>query len=440
MTQTEQIGSEIRQQVFSVVLEGGASYQEIADMLGVKKTTARDHISNLKNEDGVPLGVRKVDGVKEFYYRPEVQEHPTNPSEPTGELRSKASVTKKAKEKVHELIQYLDRDLNGRAPAEPEGGLTVRESHEDMVCHRSDDHIGASYHDEYGNSTFDAELGIERVRTVSDRVFGLKARQEEAGVKFDTLHIVMGGDHLHGVGIHSDQPFETQLCLPEQLTIASDIYMEFIDRASKEFETVQVICQEGNHGELRGDGMGPDDNVDTAFFMTLDRRVRDRGYDNVKFVRSESGNFTNFRMRRRPEEDRQKAEALGCKPHELPTELQSGHRAHLRHGQNSLEHIGTSAGKKRWYAWKDQHDFDIAYRGHYHTFQFDSLASTPIIESGAIVPPSDFEESLAIWGEPAATVHGCSDNRTVTWFYPVSFEKPPVEPESEKKINLARKD
>jgi hypothetical protein len=276
----------------------------------VKETTARDYVSRLRSVDGVPLGVRQVDGVKEFYYRPEEQEHPTNPSEPTHELRSKASVTKDAKSKVHELIQYLDRDLNGRAVATPSDGLSVRDSNEDMVCHRSDDHIGAKYHDEYGNFTYNAEIGIQRVRAISDKVFEMKARQEAAGVDFDTFHLVLGGDHLHGIGIHSDMPWETQLSLPEQLTIASDIYMEFIDRACSEFDSVQVICQEGNHGELRGDGMGPEDNVDTAFFMSLDRRVRDRGYENIKFIRSKAGSYTNFRMRARPERDQEKAEAL----------------------------------------------------------------------------------------------------------------------------------
>jgi DNA-binding transcriptional ArsR family regulator len=402
LTTTATIDSQKRQQVFSLLQDGGATYEDIATALDISKSTARDHLSDLRNEDGIPLGTRRREGVKEFYYRPDAKEYPINPSEPTGELRSKASVTRDAKEKVHELIQYLDRDLNGRSPAIPDSGLSVRESHEDMVVHRSDDHIGASYTDEFGNQTFDAEIGIERVRTVSDKVFDLKARQEEAGVDFDTLHIVMGGDHLHGIGIHSDQPWETELSLPEQLTVASDLYMEFIDRAAKEFESVQVVCQKGNHGELRGDGMGPDDNVDTAFFMTLDRRVRDRGYENVKFVRSQAGNFTNFPLRGTTLND--------CE-----------HRGHLRHGQHSLIHIGTSAGKKRWLQWLHQHQFDVAYRGHYHEFRMENIVSNPVIMSGAIVPPSDFEESLAEWSEPAATVHGVSDERPVTWFYPIDF-------------------
>ncbi len=404
MTKQHTINSQKRQQVFTLLQNGGASYGKISDSLGISRSTARDHINNLQNVDGIPLGEREEDGAKVFYYRPDANEYPINPDEPTGELRSKASVTRDAKKKVHELIQYLDRDLNGRAPAVPEDGLSVRESHEDMVVHRSDDHIGANYTDEFGNDTFSAEIGIKRVRNVSDKVFSLKKRQEEAGVEFDTLHIVMGGDHLHGIGIHDDQPWETELSLPEQLTVASDIYMEFIDRASTEFESVQIVCQKGNHGELRGDGMGPDDNVDTAFFMTLDRRVRDRGYDNVKFVRSDGGNFTNFPLRGETLND--------CE-----------HRAHLRHGQHSLIHIGTSAGKKRWLQWLHQHNFDIAYRGHYHEFRIENIVSNPVLMSGAIVPPSDFEESLAEWSEPAATVHGVSDERAMTWMYPVNFDQ-----------------
>jgi predicted transcriptional regulator len=402
MSTTDTIDSQKRQQVFTLLLEGGATYDDLEESLGISRSTCRDHINDLQNIDGIPLGTRRKNGKKVFYYRPDAKEYPINPDEPTGKLRSKASVTRDAKEKVHELIQYLDADLNGRAPAVPDTGLSVRDSHEDMVVHRSDDHIGASYTDEFGNQTFDAQIGIERVRTVTNKVFNLKARQEEAGVDFDTLHIVMGGDHLHGIGIHSDQPWETELSLPEQLTVASDLYMEFIDRASKEFESVQVVCQKGNHGELRGDGMGPDDNVDTAFFMALDRRVRDRGYENVKFVRSEGGNFTNFPLRGETLND--------CE-----------HRGHLRHGQNSLIHIGTSAGKKRWLHWLHQHDFDIAYRGHYHEFRIENIVSKPVVMSGAIVPPSDFEESLAEWSEPAATVHGVSDERPMTWMYPIDF-------------------
>lgn len=394
--------TQTQQQTYTLIQNGGASYEEIAGALDCGKSTARDHVSALKSH-GLSIGDRTEDGRKIFYHRASEGEHPNTPDLPSGPLKSKAAITKSAKETVHGIIQHLQEDLHGRAPSTIEGNLTVRESHEDMVVHRSDDHIGAKYVGEFGDTTFDTETAIKRVREVSDKAFRLKKRQEEAGIDFDTLHILLGGDHMHGVGIYGDQPWETELSIPEQLSITSDLYMEFIDRASSEFDTVQLVCQRGNHGELRGDGMGPDDNVDDAFFMTLDKRIRDRGYENVRVITSAAGYFTNFPMR---------GETLSnCK-----------HRGHLRHGQNSLLHIGTSSGKKRWHQWLHQHDFDIAYRGHYHEFRYENIASKPVIMSGAIVPPSDFEESLAVWSEPAATVHGVSDERPVTWFYPLDFE------------------
>jgi hypothetical protein len=437
MSNCYNIGSQMRQQVFTVILNGGAGYEELSNTFSISQSTARDHVADLISKDGVPLESRSgKSGAKEFFHEPDTKtkDHPVNPDVDTSELRSKASVTKEAKEDVHELIQHIEKDLNGRAPAEPEGGLVRRDGNEDMVCHRSDDHIGAKYTDEFGNVTCEAEIIIDRVRTVSNEVFRQKEMKEAAGKEFDTLTIVMGGDHLHGTGIHEDQPWETELPIPAQLTVAGDIYMEFIDRAQREFDSVQIVCQEGNHGELRGDGMGPEDNVDTAFFMVLDRRVRDRGYDNVRFVRSHAGNFTNFRMRVDEEADREKADALDMEVHELPNDLLSGHRAHLRHGQNSLEHIGTSAGKKRWLFWKDQHEFDIAYRGHYHMMQLDSINSKPVLMSGAVIPPSDFEESLAEWDQPAATIHGVSDDEVLSWFKPIKFNTPlpdATEPEEE---------
>jgi hypothetical protein len=85
--------------------------------------------------------------------------------------------------------------------------------------------------------------------------------------------------------------------------------------------------------------------------MSLDTRVRDRGYDNVRFIRSASGNFTNFRMRAKQEEDVETAEALDMEVNELPPELQSGHRAHLRLGPLATlchiyreEAVGSMAG------------------------------------------------------------------------------------------------
>jgi predicted phosphodiesterase len=373
-----------------------ATYAELADLTGARNTTIRDHVASLINK-GVPVDKsRGKDGTVTVTYRPDEQEHPTNHNPKPSPNTALATHTKKKKSALIEMKEWLADDLNGRAPAVADGGLVSEVSNEDLAFHRSDDHIGAEYDDEFGVVTFDPEIATDRVKTTQQKGLELKRRQEKAGVDFDTGHLILGGDHVHGEGIHKNQPWESAMTLVDQVETASDLYMDFIEQMRDEFKTVQVVCQNGNHGELRGDGMSNDANADDVVFMTLDKRIRDRGYDDVTFIRSEAGNYTNFQMR--------------------------GHNAHLRHGQKSLFHIGTSSGKKRWLAWLQQHNFDIAYRGHYHEFRIENIHSKPVVMSGAVCPPSDYEEGLGTWSEPAATVHGVSDTRPISWMYPLDFQ------------------
>jgi DNA-binding Lrp family transcriptional regulator len=387
-------------QVLSI-LDAPTTTAEIAELLGgISTSTVRDHLSAIRSA-GVPLGEKyNSDGAKEFYRTVDTQ-LALDAARPTL-TTSKAAHTKAKKDVLKEVTDWLADDLTGRSAVVADGGLSVEPSREDMVVHRSDDHIGAYYEDEYNNVIYDEKIAAERVREINDRTFDLKHRQEQSGIEFDTLHILLGGDGVHGEGIHEDQPWESALTLIEQIELYTDLYMEFIDRATREFESVQVVCQRGNHGELRGDGMSPDANADDAAFMILEKRCGDRGYDNLTIRAPEGSFYTNFPIR----------------GNDLAT---ATHRGHLRHGQNSLFHVGTSSGENRWRGWFAKHQPDIAYRGHYHTFRYESLDNTPIIMSGAICPPSDYEESFASWSEPAATVHGVSDERVVTWFYPVFF-------------------
>lgn len=111
--------------------------------------------------------------------------------------------------------------------------------------------------------------------------------------------------------------------------------MEQIKRLSSRFPTVQVVCQPGNHGALEAsysDGA----NADRILYMMLDKAVRqDSSLDNITFIRNDSTAFTNFYTR----------------GNRADYERGGAWKFHLRHGQDSLEHIGTSAGKQRWYNW-----------------------------------------------------------------------------------------
>lgn len=368
----------------------------VADALGISESTARDHLTALINECGVPISEDEHGILYDRAQSGESVNATAPPSAPPIEDSSVAQHTIKKKEVLLEMRRTLAKELTNLGPVVADGGIKTEPSNEDIVWHRSDDHMGAEYTGEFGNLSFNPDIGLNRIEKVSRKGIELMHRQMEAGVEFDNGHVLMGGDHVHGEGIHRDQPWESAMTLVDQIETVHDAYIKFIAEIRHELDTVQVVCQRGNHGELRGDGMSADANADDIVYMMMEKTIHNKGWDNVTLIRSAGAYFTNFTMR--------------------------GHRGHLRHGQKSLYHIGTSSGENRWRGWRNMHGhFDIAYRGHYHTFKIESIDSCPVIMSGSICPPADFEESLAVWDEPAATVHGVSDSRPMTWFYPIDF-------------------
>ncbi|MFC6717936.1 ArsR family transcriptional regulator [Natrialbaceae archaeon GCM10025810] len=370
-----------------------ATVSEVADALGITESTVRDHLSAINeqipiiNRDGVRYPVTELR---------RLESHPTNYNQ-TANRASKASQTKAANQHLADLNDRLTRLLDRSVPAVADGGLAYDPSNEDVVIHRSDDHIGAEVYDEFGNLVFNKDIAAERIRSVTDSVMDLIDREEKADRQFDTAHLLLGGDTVTGENIFSHQPHEIDLTIDAQIDLACELYFEQIQRLAARFDSVQVVCQAGNHGELRANGMSQEANADRIVYMMLDRMVRLSDLDNVTFIRSGATAFINFTMRN------------------------GLHRGHLRHGQNCLPHIGTASGQNKWRGWQIKHGFDIAYRGHYHEFKLEHVMNRPVLMSGSICPPSDYEESLSVWSEPAATVHGVTDDYPLAWLYPVQF-------------------
>ncbi len=398
--------------------------ESIADDLGVSQSRARGLISSLRFSAEIPIS-RDENGI--YYDRSfSAEANQTAPSEsplPEDERSSLAQHTISKKEALLEMKRSLADSLDTTGPIVADGGIEYTPGNEDVVIHRSDDHLGAEYEDEFDNVVFDPDVGESRVRTVTDEVMAQVDRQRQAGLTFDTAHLLLGGDTVHGEGIHNSQPWESAITLVDQIELGHDLYVEQIERLRDVFDTVQVVGTNGNHGELRGDGMSDDANADDVVYMMIEKTAENRGWDDVSIVRSSGSYFTNFRMRVDEKADREKMNALDLNSvSELPENFQSGHRGHLRHGQKSLFHIGTSSGQNRWRGWNDMHNFDIAYRGHFHSFRIENIDASPVIMSGSICPPSDYEEAMSAWSEPAATVHGVSDSEPLTWFYPINFD------------------
>lgn len=401
-----------------------ATYSELSEEFGFTTSSARGHKSSIAKK-GMPIEWRRVDRndsqVKEFYLRE--NKHPTNQNETRNYSSShvKGSKTKKLNNAAQKLSERLDKVLNSTPPAISVEPLSSG-GEEDVAIHVTDDHIGDELTDEYGNVQFSPEISIERIRHRVTRTFEIIERQKAAGCEFHTVHYIMGGDIMTGSGIYEGQGWETVLNFNEQIDLSVSVHFDQIERLAEEFEAVQVVCQTGNHGEIRIQGSSNKANGDDIIYRMLDALVRASDYDNITFIRNDNTGYTNFRMRCDIEADKRRARTLGYEhPNKLPEQERTGHSAHLRHGQNAGEHIGTSAKKKDWRGWKLQHEFGIAYVGHYHIQGVDHVMDAPVIRSGSIKPPDDFEESISEWSMPMSTIHGVSDSEPKTWSYDVGY-------------------
>mgnify|MGYP006281821965 CR=1 FL=1 len=386
---------------------GPVGYRDIADEFSISVSTARDHVSDIRASQ-IPLE-EGSDGQEKLFKITGEYAHPVEHSPDFSEqIRNKRAKSRKLTEHMNDMEQRLRRLLDESQPAVADDVPAVEPGHEDVVIHRTDTHFGDWKFDEFGNLAYDTDIAEERERTTSKRAISYINRQRDAGYRFDTVHYLLGGDIITGEATYRHQQAEVKETLDEQIDTAFDVHITEIERLSNEFPQVQVVCQPGNHGALEA-SYSNGANADRLLYMMLDEAVRrDPDLDNVTFIRNDSTVFTNFYVRG----TRQQYEDAG-----------TGWKFHLRHGDNSLEHIGTSSGKKRWLRWLNRHGFDQAYRGHYHKVELDTLhEDVKVIMTGSPAPPDEYEESLAEWSEPGATVHGVSDDETITWFKPISFD------------------
>lgn len=376
-----------------------ATYDALTAEFGFGKSTGRDHISSMERK-GTPIESRRVASgdteVKEFYVgertEPKTDESGTRQY---GSVSKKAAKTKRLNNLAGNLSRKLDKALNATPPAISVEPLSSG-GEEDVAIHVTDDHIGDLVTCEMNEVQFDTDIAVARIRHRVTRTLEIIERQKEAGWDFHTVHYIMGGDIITGSGIYEGQSWEVEKNFNEQIDIATSVHFDQIQRLAEEFEAVQVVCQTGNHGEIRITGSSEKANGDDIVYRMLDALVRASEYDNITFVRNHSSNYTNFDMR--------------------------GHKAHLRHGKDMKPQSETRAASDDLRGWMLQHDFDIMYAGHFHKQGQDRVMQAPLIRSGSIEPTDEFEESISEWSMPMATVHGVSDEQPKTWSYDVNYE------------------
>lgn len=402
-----------------------ATYSELCDQFGFGKSTARDHISSMERK-GTPITWSKVSvgdsEVKEFQITEEQVPIEQNETRKYGSTAKKASKTKRLNNVAENLSKRLDSALNATTPAVSSEPLSSG-GDEDVAIHATDDHIGDVLEDDNGNEVFNTETAIEKIRHRVTRTFEIIERQRQAGSNFHTAHYLMGGDIITGSGIYQGQAWEVEKNFNEQIDIAVSVHWDQITRLAEEFEAVQIVCQTGNHGEIRIQGSSEKANGDDIVYRMIDMLARVSDHDNITVVRNHATNYVNFRLRNDVTEDQRRAEKHGFDSiDDLPEKLRTGHQALLRHGKDMKAQSETRAASDDLRGWKLMHGFDIMYAGHYHKQGQDRVMEAPLIRSGSICPTDEFEESISEWSMPMSTVHGVSDDQPKTWSWDIQYE------------------
>jgi hypothetical protein len=85
--------------------------------------------------------------------------------------------------------------------------------------------------------------------------------------------VLLGGDMVEGIGIFPGQAYEVEAHLFEQLFSVVSVIEKAISTLSRNFESVRVVCEFGNHGRLgrKGDMPGGDNIDRMAYKIASDR-------------------------------------------------------------------------------------------------------------------------------------------------------------------------
>lgn len=381
------------------ILKQGATYDKLIDNEdgpGLSKYKARRYVQEILPSRGYTVQERRANSVgkKEFKIVDDGEAF-VNYYEPK-DYETTRGITREANDYMAQLeskMQELREDFDGLSAR---GIHEINAGNQDIVIPRFDDHFGPEIKDEQGNVIFDPDITEQYVQSHIEWVLGVKEKKEESGVEFDGVHLLLGGDICDGEGIYSGQHENTKETMDEQLARATRVYADVIKKLADEFEFVQVVVTAGNHGEIRADGVSGKANLDRFLYNNLEFVLSETDYDNVGFVYSDRPSYINFKVR--------------------------NHRAHMRHGQSVSSHIGTARPESDWRSYLLNHEFDIAYRGHYHGHSIEHINGRPVILAPSIKPVDEHEENLGYFRKPMACVHGVSDDNALEWVEYLHFD------------------
>lgn len=369
-----------------------ANSETIARQMGVSKSTVSDHRQALR-EKGVDI--RKDSDAGQWYLADEDSQQLRRVS-----TRHKQSITKDATALIEEEKRTLMRRLRRTEPLKADP--VEQEGHETFCLVLGDLHFGdvvekEYWDDERGEYTtqkvYSSEIASERVARFGEKALEIRDLMSSV-TSFDDCALFLLGDIATGTSIYEGQWQHVDAGLNEQVEESVSALWQLIATLSEQFETVQVRGIPGNHGTSKPSAsLGA--NTDVITYSWVDDRLRAAGYDNIDMRYAEAHEYLNTSVR--------------------------DWKIHLRHGQDSMEHVdATSRSKADWRGWREETKFDIAMKGHHHKPMFTKVMNRyPVFAAPSPKPGGGFASEI---GDPDVSrtadlgwAFGVSNRRRITW-------------------------
>jgi len=378
-----------REQYIATRLQKGETLEGLVDDLGTRESVIGQHLQDLKRQ-GWKVYIDQSAGMVAI--------------EGDNVLRSsehKGTRTRKANRWWESRHNELVRRFRGLEMSDPD--LSRTDEGEDWVTHQTDLHAGDIVRKDDGTVVYETDMIPDVIDYITEQSLRLARKH---GSDYDTAHLLWGGDFVTGEAIYEGQFEDLDAWLDQQVeTLATPLIRQLKTFAkSPLFDTVQVVAKSGNHGENRASGTSRQANADLILYKLLRIVVAQLHehadmLENVRWRLGQVQSYRNFPMR-------------GGRV-----------RGHLRHGQHRRPQAETSARKKEWLSTAMDHDFDVAYMGHYHTQGVIPWAGPPVIVSGSPKPASEFVEKIGEKDAPTeyreiGTCHGVSDDG-ITSVFPI---------------------
>jgi len=323
--------------------------------------------------------------------------------EPLRSSEHKGTRTRKANrwwELTHSALERRYRELD-TPTATPQGDASGAE---DWVTHLTDLHAGDEVLGYQGDVVHRTEDLPPMIDHITERSLALA---DKHGSDYRTAYSLWGGDFVTNESIYEGQFEDLDAWLDEQIDVLHAPLLRHLKALSKAFPKVHIVCQAGNHGEIRANGSSKQANADLILYKSVRNTVaalQECGQlENVEFTIGRAGRPTVFYLR------------------------DGAIHGQLRHGQDRSPQADTSARKKEWLSTildslNAGTAVDMIWMGHHHVSGRLPWNGPPVLITGSPKPGGEYARKLGeVTGPNVPTIahaHGVSDDG-LTGVFPI---------------------